>query len=87
MRHSAASMTANKDCFYAATNSPGLTHFGLLPEPEGRSASFFTSAIVNLVVLALVLIISLTAKHVIVESKFEQTELIIPKISLPRKKS
>jgi len=61
-----------------ATNSPGLTHFGLLPEPEGRSASFFTSAIVNLVVLALVLIISLTAKHVIVESKFEQTELIIP---------
>ena len=68
-----------------ATYSPGFAHFGLLPEPEGRSASFVTSAGINLVILSLVLIISLTVKHVIVERKYEQTELIIPENKPPEK--
>jgi TonB family protein len=68
-----------------ATYSPGLTHFGLLPEPEGRSASFLTSAAVNSIMLALVLIISMTAKHVIDDRKYEQTELIIPTTPPPEK--
>ena len=31
---------------------PGRTTFGLLPEPEGRSASFVTSVTVNVMILA-----------------------------------
>jgi TonB family protein len=57
---------------------PGQITFGLLPEPEGRSASFITSATVNLVILAFVLFIGLTARRVIEQHKFEQTELIFP---------
>lgn len=54
------------------------TTFRLLPEPEGRSASFVTSAIVNALILALALIIGLTARHTIEQRRFEQTELILP---------
>jgi TonB family protein len=57
---------------------PGRTNFGLLPEPEGRAGSFVTSAIVNGIILALVLVISLLIKPVIQQHKFEQTELIFP---------
>jgi TonB family protein len=56
----------------------GRTTFGLLPEPEGRSASFITSMIVNGIILALVLIISILVKPTIVAHKFEQTLLILP---------
>jgi TonB family protein len=52
--------------------------FGLLPEPEGRSASFLTSAVINLMILASVLYIGLMARHVIQTHHFEQTELIFP---------
>ena len=52
--------------------------FGLLPEPEGRSASFVTSAVINLMILASVLYIGLMARHVIQAHRFEQTELIFP---------
>jgi TonB family protein len=53
-------------------------NFGLLPEPEGRSASFVTSAVINLMILATVLYIGLMARHVIQAHRFEQTELIFP---------
>jgi TonB family protein len=56
---------------------PGRT-FGLLPEPEGRSAPFVTSATVNAIILGLMIYIGMTAKHVMQEHKFEQTELIFP---------
>ena len=68
-----------------ANYSPQLTHFGLLPEPEGRSVSFLTSMVVNSTMLALALIVSMTAKHVIDENKYEQTELIIPQNPPPEK--
>jgi TonB family protein len=57
---------------------PGRTNFGLLPEPEGRTASFITSAVVNGIILAAVLLISLIARPIIQQHKFEQTELIFP---------
>ncbi len=58
--------------------SPERISFGLLPEPEGRSASFITSSVVNLVILAVVLYVGMAARHAIQEHKYEQTELIFP---------
>jgi TonB family protein len=57
---------------------PDRTTFGLLPEPEGRSGSFFTSMVINGLILALALYIGATAKRVIEEHKYEYTELIVP---------
>ena len=57
---------------------PGRTPFGLLPEPEGRSTPFITSATVNIIILGLMIYIGMTAKHVLQQRKFEQTELIFP---------
>ncbi|HEY1984202.1 MAG TPA: energy transducer TonB [Terracidiphilus sp.] len=52
--------------------------FGLLPEPERSPASYVTSAIINTTILAVVLYVGMTAKRVIQEHKYEQTELIFP---------
>jgi TonB family protein len=57
---------------------PGRSTFGLLPEPEGRSAPFVTSATVNVIILGLVIYVGMTAKRVMQQHKFEQTELIFP---------
>jgi TonB family protein len=69
----------------AMNYTPGRTNFGPLPEPEGRAASFVTSAVVNLGILALILIIGMTAKHVIDQHQYEQTELIVPTTPPPEK--
>ena len=66
---------------------PGPTSFGLLPDPEGRSASFVTAATVNLIILGLVLYIGMMAKHVIEQHHFEQTELIFPTTPPPGSQS
>ena len=58
--------------------TPGRTNFGLLPEPEGGAAPFIVSATVNASILVLVLVISMTVKHVIEVHKYEFTELIAP---------
>ena len=58
--------------------SPSRASFGLLPEPEGRSAAFFTSMAINSVVLILAIVIGMTTREMIVEHKYEQTELILP---------
>ena len=65
---------------------PVRASFGLLPEPEGRSAPFITSATVNVILLSLGIYIGMTAKHVIQEHKFEQTELIFPTTPPPQPK-
>lgn len=57
---------------------PERTSFGLLPEPEGRAASFFTSLAINGLILALAIYIGATAKKVLEEHKYEYTELIVP---------
>jgi TonB family protein len=65
--------------------SPGRLTFGMLPEPEGRSASFITSAIINGCIVALILAISMLAKHVI-QSHYELTTLIAPTTPPPQPK-
>ena len=62
----------------ATNHYPGRTSFGLLPEPEGRTGSFVTALIINMMILAAVLYIGMMAKHVIEQHKYEQTELIFP---------
>jgi TonB family protein len=62
---------------------PGPVSFGLLPEPEGRTASFITSTTVNVIILGLVIYIGITAKRAIQEHKFEQTALIFPTTPKP----
>ena len=52
--------------------------FGLLPEPEGRSGSFVTAALINTAILLVVIYIGMTARHVLQQHHFEQTELIFP---------
>lgn len=65
---------------------PGQTSFGLLPESEGRSAPFVTSATVNVIVLGLMIYVGMTAKHVIQQHHFEQTELVFPTAPPPAPK-
>jgi len=64
------------------TYSPGRTNFGLLPEPEGRSIGFLASSAVNLTILAVILYVGMTAKHVL-EQHYEMTELIVPSTPPP----
>lgn len=61
-------------------------NFGLLPEPEGRSGSFITAAVINMTILASILYIGMMAKHVIQAHRFEQTELIFPTTPPPEVK-
>ncbi len=65
---------------------PGRTSFGLLPEPEGRSTSFLTSATVNVIILGLMIWVGMTAKHALQQRHFEQTELIFPTTPPPQPK-
>jgi TonB family protein len=58
--------------------TPGRTNFGPLPEPERSTASFIGSAVINGAILALVLYIGATARHVLEQHKYEFTELIVP---------
>lgn len=53
-------------------------NFGLLPEPQKSPASFVTSTIVNLTILTLFIYVGMTARRVIEEHKYEQTDLIFP---------
>jgi len=57
--------------------------FGLLPEPERSPASFISSIVINASILALLLYIGTTARHVIDQRQFEQTVLIIPAADEP----
>ena len=61
-----------------ANPPPIRANFGLLPEAQKSPASFVTSAVINVSILALVIYIGMTAKRVIETHKFEQTELIFP---------
>ncbi len=62
-----------------SSNPPPIrASFGLLPETKKSPASFVTSAVINVLILALVIWIGLTAKKAIEAHKYEQTELIFP---------
>jgi TonB family protein len=69
----------------ATSYSPGRLTFGMLPEPEGRSASFITSAIINGCILALILVVGMFTKHVI-QRHYEMTMLIAPTTPPPQPK-
>ncbi len=58
--------------------TPGRTNFGPLPEAERSTASFLTSTVINGTILAVVLYIGATAKHVLEQHHYEMTELIAP---------
>jgi TonB family protein len=53
-------------------------NFGLLPEPEGRSASFVTSMVVNGLILLLVLYIGTVARKTLIQRQYQETLLILP---------
>jgi len=61
----------------AMNYSPGRTNFGLLPEPEGRRASFVISSTVNTAILVTMVLAGMMAKHVI-QQHYEMTELVVP---------
>ncbi|HUA99914.1 MAG TPA: energy transducer TonB [Terracidiphilus sp.] len=63
--------------------SPGRMTFGLLPEPEGRSSSFVVSTVVNGLILLLMFLMGMMAKHEILH-QYEQTELIFPTNPAPQ---
>lgn len=63
-------------------SSPGQIRLGLLPEPEGRSASFVASSVVNGIILCVCLVVGMMARDV-VQQRFERTELIFPRNSPP----
>ncbi len=65
--------------------SPGRLTFGMLPEPEGRTKSFVTSAVINGCIIALILVVSMMAKHVI-QRHYELTTLIAPTPPTPEPK-
>lgn len=58
--------------------TPGSFSFGLLPEPEGRSGSFVTATVINMMILVTILYVGMMARHAIQVHRFEQTELIFP---------
>jgi TonB family protein len=62
---------------------PIRADFGLLPETKKSPASFVTSAVINVSILALVIYLGVTAKKVIETHKYEQTELIFPTMPPP----
>jgi len=67
------------------TNSSGyIKPLGLLPEPERSTGSFITSLVVNGLILAVILYIGASAKHIIPQ-RYEITELIVPNTPPPEK--
>jgi TonB family protein len=74
----------------SASDSPGRTSLGLLPEPDRSPVSFIASMVVNALMLAAFLVMGAVAKRVIVEHTYENTVLIfptapppLPKVNLP----
>lgn len=55
--------------------STGQITFGLLPEPEGRSASFVVSSAINATILIICLVVGMMAKQVI-HQDFEETQIV-----------
>lgn len=60
------------------TSYAGRTQFGLLPEPERNPASFVTSAILNVSLIALLLVLGTFAHHAIEVRKMESTQIVFP---------
>jgi TonB family protein len=61
----------------SATYTPGRTNFGLLPEAERSPASFFTSLVINGLIVLIAIYLGTQVKK-LVEHKYEETVLILP---------
>jgi TonB family protein len=57
--------------------TPGRTNFGLLPEPERSHASFFTSLVINALIVSIAIYLGSQVKK-LVQHKYEETVLILP---------
>ncbi|HEY6847639.1 MAG TPA: TonB family protein [Terracidiphilus sp.] len=57
--------------------TPGRTNFGLLPEPERSPASFFTSLVINGLIVSIAIYLGSQVKK-LVQHKYEETVLILP---------
>jgi len=60
-----------------APYTPGRTNFGLLPEPERSPASFFTSMVINGLILLIAFYLGSQVKK-LVQHKYEETILVVP---------
>ena len=60
-----------------APYTPGRTNFGLLPEPERSPASFFTSLVINGLIVLIAIYLGSQVKQ-LVQHKYEETVLILP---------
>lgn len=65
-----------------APYTPGRTNFGLLPEPEKSPVSFFTSAMINGLIVLIAIYLGSQVKQ-LVEHKYEETVLIVPSTPPP----
>ncbi len=65
-----------------APYTPGRTNFGLLPEPERSPASFFTSFVINGLIVLIAIYLGSQVKQ-LVEHKYEETVLIVPSTPPP----
>jgi len=72
-----------------APYTPGRSNFGLLPEPERSPASFFTSLVINGLIVLIAIYLGSQVKK-LVAHKYEETILVLPttpppppKIKLP----
>src|SRR5580704_4927790 len=61
----------------SATYTPIRANFGLLPEPDRSPASFFTSLVINGLIVLIAIYLGTQVKK-LVEHKYEETVLIIP---------
>ena len=60
-----------------APYTPGRSNFGLLPEPERSPASFFTSLVINGLIVLIAIYLGSQVKK-LVAHKYEETVLILP---------
>jgi TonB family protein len=65
-----------------APYTPGRSNFGLLPEPERSSASFFTSLVINGLIVLIAIYLGSQVKK-LVAHKYEETVLILPSTPPP----
>jgi len=62
----------------AVNPNTGRATFGLLPEPERSPGSFFTSMVINGLILALIFYVGATAKKAIDQHRYQETLLVVP---------
>ena len=67
-------------------DNPAYVTFGLLPEAKRSSASFLASAGINALVLVGLIVLGAMTRQVIVEQRYENTELIFPNQPRPTPK-